>query len=99
MLFILESQAKAEGRAKKADVRMDRAEARMDRAEARANAMEKRLDKRMDSIAKLLRQGMRMQVRNEAAIAELAAVQKETHRELRAFIRSLRNGRGSHNGN
>ena len=90
MLFILESQARAEERAKRAD-------ARMDRAEARANAMEKRLDKRMNAIVKLVQQGMRMQVRNEAALAELAAAQKETQRGLRTFIRSLRNGRGSRN--
>jgi len=97
--FILESQAKAE-------IRMDRWEERMDRSDARVAAMEKRLDRRMDAITKLLQQGMRILVKNqsEAAelrkaqrrtddkLAELADAQKETQRTLRAFIASLRTG-------
>ena len=98
--FILESQAKAE-------IRMDRWEARMERSDARVAAMEKRLDRRMDAITKLLQQGMRTFVKNQSEIAELrkaqkrtdsklaelAEAQKETQRTLKAFIASLRNGR------
>ena len=98
--FILESQAKAE-------MRMDRWEERADRSDARVVAMEKRLDRRMDAITKLLQQGMRILVKNQTEIAEirkgqrrtdnklaeLAEAQKETQRTLRASIASLRNGR------
>ena len=51
MQFILEAQA--------------RAEIRMERADARTTALEKRLDKRMDGITKLLQHGMRMLVKIE----------------------------------
>ena len=98
--FILESQAKAE-------MRMDRWEERADRSDARVAAMEKRLDRRMDAITKLLQQGMRILVKNQTEIAEirkgqrrtdnklaeLAEAQKETQRTLRSFIASLRTGR------
>jgi hypothetical protein len=96
MQFILESQA--------------RAEVRMEKADARTAAMEKRLDKRMDSIAKLIRQGMRIlaqtqtelrelakaQKRSDIKIAELAEAQKSTDRSLKALIDSLRTGRNGH---
>ena len=75
MQFILESQAKAE-------VRMDRAENRMDRAENRVHAMEKRLDKRMDAITRLLQQGMRMLVKTDIQLKEVAEAQKLTDRRL-----------------
>jgi len=88
-------------------MRMDRWEERADRSDARVAAMEKRLDRRMDAITKLLQQGMRILVKNQTEIAEirkgqrrtdnklaeLAEAQKETQRTLRAFIASLRNGR------
>lgn len=66
--FILESQAKAEVRAAKTDARID--------------AMEKRFDRKIDAITKLLHQGKRMLVKTETRLAE-----------LKALIRSLRNGR------
>jgi phage-related tail protein len=50
--FILESQAKAEIRQAKAENRM--------------SAMEKRLDKRMDGVAKSLKPGMRILVKHQA---------------------------------
>ena len=79
----------------------------MERSDARVVAMEKRLDRRMDAITKLLQQGMRILVKNQSEIseltkaqkrtdtklAELAEAQKETQRSLRAFMNSLRNGR------
>jgi hypothetical protein len=93
MQFILASQARGE-------VRMDRAEARMKKADARTAAMEKRFDKRMDGVAKLMQQGMRMLAKTDGTLAELAVevkqlaqAQKETDRTLKAFINSLRNGR------
>ena len=86
MQFILESQAKAE--------------IRMQKFEGRVDAMERRLDKRMDGITKLLQQGMRVLVKIETKVEELAeaqkelaAAQKQTDRNLQALIKSLRNGR------
>jgi hypothetical protein len=89
--FILESQARAE-------VRMEKADARTVRADARVAAMEKRLDRRMAAITKLLQQGMRMLAKTDVTLAELAVAQKETDRSLKAFIKSMRaggNGRSS----
>lgn len=91
--FILESQTKAE--------------IRMERSDTRVAAMEKRLDKRMDAITKLLQQGMRIlgktqtelaevakaQKRTDIKLAELAEAQKATDRSLKALIDGLRNGR------
>ena len=77
--FILESQAKAEKR--------------MGKTEARTNAMEKRLDRRTQSITKLLQQGMRMLLQTDTKLGELAQAQKETDRSLKALINSLRQGR------
>ena len=77
--FILESQAKAE--------------IRMDRFDARSGAMEKRLDRRMDAITKLLQQGMRMLVQTDTRLNELAKAPKETDRTLKALIIALRHGR------
>ena len=87
------AEARAEARAEKADARTEKAEARMERAEARVDAMEKRLDKRMDAIAKLLRQGMQMLVKTDTRLAELAEAQKATERSLKALMDSLRTGR------
>ena len=66
------------------------------KAEARVDAMEKRLDRRMDAITKLLQQGMRMLVKTDTRLAELAKAQKATDRSLKGFIDSLRNGRNGH---
>ena len=84
--FILESQARAEAR-------MEKSDARMEKSNARAAAMEKRLDRRMDAIAKLLQQGMRMLAQTDIKLKELAQAQKETDRSLKAFINSLRHQR------
>jgi len=105
--FILESQAKAEIRMDRWEARMERSDARIERSDARVAALEKRLDRRMDAITRLLQQGMRILVKNQSEIAELrkaqrrtdtklaelAEAQTETQRTLRAFIASLRNGR------
>ena len=86
---------------------MEKADARMEKADARAVAMEKRLDKRMDAITKLLQQGMRIlaqtqtdlrelakaQKRSEIKLAELSEAQKATDRSLKALLNSLRSGR------
>jgi hypothetical protein len=71
----------------------------MQNAEDRAYAVEKRLDKRMDAISKLIQQSMRILVRTEAKLKaltrtqeELARAQMETKKTLRAFINSLRHG-------
>src|SRR5438552_2826949 len=73
------------------------------KAEARVDATERRLDRRMDAITKLLQQGMRMLVKTDNRLAELAKSQKQladaqkaTDRSLKAFIDSLRNGRNGH---
>src|SRR5438552_15240088 len=91
--FILEIQARSE-------TRIEKSELRIEKSELRAAAMEKRLDKRMDSITKLLQQGMRMlvksaeaQKRTDLRLAELAAAQRATDRSLKAFIDSMRHGR------
>jgi hypothetical protein len=68
-----------------------KAEARADRADARMDRAEKRAEREMNAIRKLLLQGMK-------AIAELRESQKETDRELKAFIKSLRNGGSRRNG-
>jgi hypothetical protein len=54
----------------------------------------------MDGITKLLQHGMRMLVKIETKVAELAEAQKElakgqreTDRSLKALIKSLHNGR------
>jgi hypothetical protein len=76
---------------------------------SQANA-ERRMDKidtRLDGISKLLQQGMRMlvktdttlsqlaqaQKRTELKLAELAEAHKETEQTLKTFIKSMRNGR------
>ena len=75
--FILESQTRAEARVEKADARTEKADARMEKNDARVAAMEKRLDRRMDAITKLLQQGMRMLAKTDTELAELAVAQKE----------------------
>ena len=62
------------------------------KAEARADAMEKRLDRRMDAITKLVQQGMRMlvgwgeaQKETDRRLKDLAQAQKETDRRLKRF--------------
>jgi len=98
--FILQQQARSE-------VRQAQAEAKQAQAEARA-------ERQMTAIRKLIQTGMRMIVRNEGLIKEVAAAQKATEAELRALaaaqkitdtklqglIESLRRGRnGSHRKN
>ena len=76
-------------------------------SQARAEARTDKLDRRVDGIAKILQQGMRMlaktdatlaelaatQKRTDAALAELAQAHKATERSLKAFIDSMRHGR------
>jgi hypothetical protein len=61
--------------------------------------MEKRAEREMEAIRKLLRQGMKSlseltatQAELATSLAKLAASQKETDRLLKAFIRSRSNG-------
>ena len=74
--FILQQQAKAE-------VRAERHEARMERLEARAALAEAKAERQMTAIRKLIQTGMRMIVKNEELIKEVAAAQKATEAELR----------------
>jgi hypothetical protein len=74
----------------------------MDRADARAD----RFDKRLDGIAKLIRQGMVMLSKTKEEMAEsrqsqkevrrelklLAAAQRATERSLKRFIDSMHSG-------
>jgi hypothetical protein len=84
------------------------------RAEVRQAQAEARAERQMAAIRKLIQTGMRMIVRNEELIKEVAAAQKATEAELRALaaaqkitdtklqglIESLRRGRsGSHRKN
>jgi Xaa-Pro aminopeptidase len=55
-----------------------------------------RHDREIAAIRKLIHVGMKMLVTNEKAIRELAVQQRETSRELQAFIRSLRRGGNGH---
>ena len=78
-----------------------RAETRLAKAEARAA----KTDKRIDAIAKLVRQGMRMMVESKqdhtalrSDMRQLAQAQKATERSLKSFIDSLRHGRNGRNG-
>jgi hypothetical protein len=57
-----------------------------------------RHDREIAAIRKLILTGMKLLVKLEKEHIALAAAQRETDRELRAFIRSLRsgtNGRGN----
>ena len=79
----------------------------MEKADLRTDAMEKRFDRRISGITKLLQQGMRVLAKTETTMEELAEAQKElaqsqkelaqaqkeTDRTLKAFINSLRQGR------
>src|SRR5438034_10300557 len=78
-------------------------EKRQTRHEARVDALEKKLDRRMDAITKLLHQGMRILVKVDTRLDQLAKSQKElaeaqkaTDRTLKTLINSLRNGRNGH---
>jgi len=51
-----------------------------------------RHDREIAAIRKLIHVGMKMIVANEKQIRDLASQQRETSRELQAFIRSLRRG-------
>jgi hypothetical protein len=53
-------------------------------------------DREIAAIRKLVLTGMKMLVKSEEEIRELAAQQRATARELEAFIRSLRQGSNGH---
>ena len=61
---------------------MERADAHIEKADVRVAAMEKRLDRRMDAITKLLQQGMRMLAKTDTKLSELAEAQKRTDVKL-----------------
>jgi hypothetical protein len=52
-------------------------------------------DREIAAIRKLIHTGMKMMVQIEKMQRELAASQRETDRQLQAFIRSLRGGGGN----
>jgi hypothetical protein len=81
-----------ERRMDRIDARTANWEARMDRAETPIEAMDKRLAKRLDALAKLVAQGMKMLVWHEARMDELATAQKETRRTLKTFLAGFGNG-------
>ncbi|MBZ5610293.1 MAG: hypothetical protein LAP38_18680 [Acidobacteriia bacterium] len=55
-----------------------------------------RHDREIAAIRKLIHVGMKMSVTNEKQIRELAVQQRQTSRELQAFIRSLQRGGDGH---
>jgi Xaa-Pro aminopeptidase len=62
-------------------------------------ALKERVDKHDREIAairKLIHTGMKMLVKLEEEVRELTASQRETDRQLQAFIRSLRRGANVH---
>ena len=81
-------------------------------AQAKAEIRMDKMDKRLDGITKILQQGMRMlvktdtrlaelaqaQKRTDARLAELAQAQTATERSLKAFIDSLRHGPNGRSG-
>jgi len=56
-------------------------------------------DREIAAIRKLIHMGMKMLVKLEEEVRELAASQRETDRQLQAFIRSLRRGSNGHTNN
>lgn len=86
MESILRQQAKAEG---------EMAAMRQRQAESEAKA-----ERQMAAIRKLIATGMRMIVKNDEQIKELAAAQKVTETKLQGLIDVLRRGgNGSHRKN
>ena len=94
--FILKQQAKAE--AEMAAMRERHAEMQERQAEmqARQAKAEAKAEQQMTAIRKIIQTGMRLMVRNEELIKELAAAQKVTEVKLQGLIDSMRRGR---NGN
>jgi hypothetical protein len=78
MEFILQQQAKAE---------VEMAAMRQHQADTEAKA-----DRQMAAIRKLIQTGMRMIVKNEELIKELAQAQKVTDAKLQGLIDALRRG-------
>ncbi len=88
MEFILQQQAKAE--AEMAAMRQQQAEMLKRQAKAEAKA-----ERQMAAIRKLIQVGMRMIVKNEELIKEVASAQKVTETKLQGLIDAWRrNGNG-----
>ncbi len=83
MQFILDNLASVTARQEEAAVRAAA-------AEARATAMERRLDRRMDGIVKLIKTGMRMIVEIQESHKELAAEMKELAGEVKEFAAGMK---------
>jgi hypothetical protein len=103
--FILQSQAKAEARADRHEARIAKQEARIAKEELRAQERERKLDRRMDAIAKLIQQGTKAISRTQIHLDEISQAHKElaqaqaaTERTLKAFIASSRNGKNGRSG-
>ena len=59
----------------------------MEKADLRIDAMERRFDRRINGITKLLQPGMRMLVKTDTKLAELAEGQKRTDRNLEQLVK------------
>ena len=95
MEFILQQQAKAE--AEMAAMRQQQAEMlkRQAKAEERQAKAEAKAERQMAAIRKLIQVGMRMIVKNEELIKEVASAQKVTETKLQGLIDAWRrNGNG-----
>jgi len=83
MQFILDNLASVTARQEEAAVRAAA-------ADARAAAMERRLDRRMDGIVKLIKTGMRMIVEIQESHKELAAEMKELAAEVKELSAGMK---------
>jgi hypothetical protein len=102
MQFIVETLADVAVKQQEAAVRAQRAEQRMDRAEQRMD----KIDRNMKGIQTLVKIGMKMMIdlqkgqkRTDQKMAELAEANRETKREFKAWLESMRtNGHKGSNG-
>jgi hypothetical protein len=62
------------------------------KAEVKAERAEAKAERQMTAIRKLIQTGMRMIVKNEESIKELAAAQRVTETKLQGLIDALRRG-------
>jgi hypothetical protein len=58
---------------------------------------QKKFDRSLEGIRKLIVTGMKMIVANERSLKELAAAQKQTDKQLKAFLASMEKGRNGRN--
>ena len=58
---------------------------------------QKKFDRSLVGIRKLIVTGMKMIVANERSLKELAAAQKQTDKQIKAFLASMEKGRNGRN--